>query len=77
MRILMLVLVLTGTASGADIYDEGSNRIGRTEERQGRIEVYDTQSNRIGGGVRQPDGSIEFRRGIGLDSPARRAPTAR
>jgi hypothetical protein len=61
MRILMLLLVLTGTASGADIYDEQSNRIGRTEERQGRIEVYDTQSNRIGEGVRQPDGSIDFR----------------
>jgi hypothetical protein len=61
MLILMLLLVLTGTANGADIYDEQSNRIGRTEERQGRIEVYDTQSNRIGEGLRQPDGSIDFR----------------
>ena len=61
MLILMLVLVLTGTAHGAEIFDERSNRIGRTEERQGRIEVYDTQSNRIGAGVRQPDGSIDFR----------------
>jgi hypothetical protein len=61
MRILMLVLVLTGTAHGADIYDERPNRIGRTEERQGRIEVYDAHSNRIGEGVRQPDGSIDFR----------------
>jgi hypothetical protein len=61
MLILILVLVLTGTAYGADIYDEQWNRIGRTEERQGRIEVFDAQSNRIGEGVRQPDGSIDFR----------------
>ena len=61
MRILILVLVLTGTAQGANIYDERSNRIGRNEERPGRIDVYDMQSNRIDGGVRQPDGSIDFR----------------
>lgn len=61
MRILLLVVVLTGTAHGADIHDERSNRIGRTEERQGRIEVYDVQSSRIGEGVRQSDGSVEFR----------------
>ena len=60
MRILMLLL-LTGTAHGAEIFDARSNRIGRTEERKGRIEVYDAQSNRIGEGVRQPDGSIDFR----------------
>jgi hypothetical protein len=28
---------------------------------QGRLEVCDAQSNRIGEGVRQPDGSIGFR----------------
>ena len=61
MRILILLLLVTGTAHGAEIFDERSNRIGRTEERQGRIEVYDTHSNRIGAGVRQPDGSIDFR----------------
>jgi hypothetical protein len=58
---LFLLLALASTAHGADIYDERSNRVGRTEERQGRVEVYDAQSNRIGEGVRQPDGSIDFR----------------
>jgi len=59
MRILMLVLVLIGTAHGPESYDERSNRIGRTDDRQGRIEVHDAHSNRIGGGVRQPDSSID------------------
>jgi hypothetical protein len=58
---LFLVLMLTGTAHAAEIYDERSNRIGRTEERQGRVEVFDARSDRIGEGVRQPDGSIDFR----------------
>ncbi len=57
----MQVLLLAGTALGADIYDEQSTRIGRTEKRQGRVEMFDMQSNRIGEGVRQPDRSIDFR----------------
>ena len=61
MRTLVLVLMLTGTAHAADIYDDRANRIGRTEERQERIEVFDPRSNRLGEGVRHPDGSLEFR----------------
>jgi hypothetical protein len=61
MGTLFLVLTLTGTAYASEIHDERSNRIGRTEERQGRIEVLDTGSNRIGEGVRQPDGNVELR----------------
>jgi hypothetical protein len=79
MWILLLLLMAASRAYAADIYDERSNRIGRTEERQGRIEVFDAQSNRIGEGMRQSDGSVEFRdpQGIGSAAQVRPAATAR
>ena len=61
MRTLFLLLALASTACAAEIYDERSNSIGRTEDRPGRVEVFDAQSNRIADGVRNPCGSIEFR----------------
>ena len=61
MWVLLSLSILSGKTHTADVYDEQSNRIGRTEERQGRMEAFDTRANRIGDGVRQSDGSIEFR----------------
>jgi len=65
MRILMLVLALTGTAHGADIYDERSNRLALCAWRlalcagDGSIEFRDRQGNRIGRtGPPRGDGSV-------------------
>ncbi len=77
MWILFLLLALSSMAHAADVYDARSNRIGRTEERQGRIEVFDGApiASAKGCGTQMAALSSGSRGGAGLDEQAHPAAT--